>query len=145
MGINMYKETRMSSEEYDNTNKGAVFPPFSDNDKLVLSGKIDIEGAEHKVAVIKTTTKNGTNLLKVYTEFCALFENDSSNDNAPQYSGNIEERFFFDEKKPLRLAAWKKQNQSGKGMLSLQVSEKQSKPDSGDKVVADLEEDIVPF
>ena len=118
----------MSSEEYDNTNKGAVFPPFSSDDKLMLTGKLDMEGQEHKLAVVKEKTKNGKIILKVYTEFCALFENDSATEGAPKYSGALNERFNKD--KPMRLAAWKRQTKDGKNMLSLQVSEKLSKQNS---------------
>jgi len=118
----------MSSEEYDNTNKGAVFPPFSSDDKLMLTGKLDMEGQEHKLAVVKEKTKNGKIILKVYTEFCALFENDSATEGAPKYSGSLNERFNKD--KPMRLAAWKRQTKDGKNMLSLQVSEKLSKQNS---------------
>ena len=118
----------MSSEEYDNTNKGAVFPPFSSDDKLMLTGKLDMEGQEHKLAVVKEKTKNGKIILKVYTEFCALFENDSVTEGAPKYSGSLNERFNKD--KPMRLAAWKRQTKDGKNMLSLQVSEKLSKQNS---------------
>ena len=118
----------MSSEEYDNTNKGAVFPPFSSDDKLMLTGKLDMEGQEHKLAVVKEKTKNGKIILKVYTEFCALFENDSVTEGAPKYSGSLNER--FNKNKPMRLAAWKRQTKDGKNMLSLQVSEKLSKQNS---------------
>lgn len=118
----------MSSEEYDNTNKGAVFPPFSSDDKLMLTGKLDMEGQEHKLAVVKEKTKNGKIILKVYTEFCALFENDSATEGAPKYSGSLNEKFNKD--KPMRLAAWKRQTKDGKNMLSLQVSEKLSKQNS---------------
>ena len=118
----------MSSEEHDNTNKGAVFPPFSSDDKLMLTGKLEMEGQEHKLAVVKEKTKNGKIILKVYTEFCALFENDSATEGAPKYSGSLNERFNKD--KPMRLAAWKRQTKDGKNMLSLQVSEKLSKQNS---------------
>jgi len=133
----------MSSEEYDNTNKGAVFPPFSSDDKLMLTGKLDMEGQEHKLAVVKEKTKNGKIILKVYTEFCALFENDSATEGAPKYSGSLNERFNKD--KPMRLAAWKRQTKDGKNMLSLQVSEKLSKQNStttNDSLPID---DEVPF
>ena len=133
----------MSSEEYDNTNKGAVFPPFSSDDKLMLTGKLDMEGQEHKLAVVKEKTKNGKTILKVYTEFCALFENDSVSEGAPKYSGSLNERLNKD--KPMRLAAWKRQTKDGKNMLSLQVSEKLSKQNStttNDSLPID---DEVPF
>ena len=133
----------MSSEEYDNTNKGAVFQPFSSDDKLMLTGKLDMEGQEHKLAVVKEKTKNGKTILKVYTEFCALFENDSVSEGAPKYSGSLNERFNKD--KPMRLAAWKRQTKDGKNMLSLQVSEKLSKQNStttNDSLPID---DEVPF
>ena len=137
----------MSSNEYDNTNKGAVFPPFSSEDKLMLTGNLDMEGKEHKLAVVKEKTKNGRIILKVYTEFCALFENDSVSEGAPKYSGSLNE--MFNKDKPMRLAAWKRQTKTGKNMLSLQVSEKLSKQnkteESSEESQASIIDDEIPF
>ena len=112
------------SEEYDNTNNGAVFEPFPNND-FILEGKLDIEGAEHKLVVIRSTTKGGKVMLKCYTELCAMFENDNMNENAPNYTGNLHERFEIKSGTKLRMAAWKKQHSGNKNYLSLQVSENQ--------------------
>jgi len=116
------------ADEYDNTNNGAVFEPFPNND-FILEGKLDIEGAEHKLVVIRSTTKGGKVMLKCYTELCAMFENDNMNENAPTYTGNLHERFEIQPGTKLRMAAWKKQHSGNKNYLSLQVSENQKKND----------------
>ena len=55
------------AEEYDNKNSGAVFQPFPNND-FILEGKLDIEGSEHKIVMIRSMTKAGRVIIKCYTE-----------------------------------------------------------------------------
>ena len=43
--------------EYDNTNSGAVFKPF-ETMKMILQGKVNIEGNDRKVVLIADKTKS---------------------------------------------------------------------------------------
>jgi len=106
-------------KEYNNTNRGAAFPPFEDMG-LILQGKLDIDGTEMRVVLVKDVTQNGTKLIGVYEKVGTLFINDKKgNDKAPDYSGPL-----LNDK---QLAGWKKQSEQGTNFLSLNVSDKKGK------------------
>ena len=134
------------AEEYDNKNSGAVFQPFPNND-FILEGKLDIEGSEHKIVMIRSMTKAGRVIIKCYTELCALFENDNALSASPDYTGNCHERFEINPGTKLRLAAWKKQHSGNKNYLSLQVSENKRPADqpSTKEEPAKILDDEIPF
>ncbi len=112
----------MSDKEYDDENRGAVFPPFPDQN-YILQGELDIEKNKHKVVVVKGKTQKGVDIVKFYTELCAIFPNDNASSNAPDYTGKIDEKWEY---KNNRIAAWVKES-NGKKYMSLQLSEPQSK------------------
>jgi len=109
--------------EYDNTNSGVMFPPYPDQ-RLVLQGKIDIEGNEQRIICIRQPLKkDGDAVLVVYKQAGILYPNDKKgNDKAPEYSGPI------DDRADLRWAGWKGEK-NGNHYLSLRVSNKEN-PDS---------------
>lgn len=108
--------------DYDNTNKGAAFAPFP-NQKLVLSGPLNIEGVEKQCVYIKDTTKTGKRIMRVYQELGIMFENESDNERAPNYSGTIQDHL----KEEMKIAAWKRQQENtGNNYLSISISEKQN-------------------
>jgi len=129
--------------EYDNTNTGAVFKPFPNNE-FILEGKLDIEKAQHKIVVIKGKTKDGTPIMKLYTELCCLFPNDNDNANAPQYSGNCIERFQFNDDEKVRLASWIKEKDGNKYM-SLQISTGNKPKEKLENITPNIAEDSIPF
>ena len=132
----------MSDKEYDSENSGAVFPPFADQ-KYILQGEIDIEKSKHKVVVVKGKTKQGVDIIKFYTELCAIFPNQSTNQNAPDYTGKLNDSWNV---KHNRIAAWVKEYQDKKYM-SLQFSEHQTKEtlDNTEKTSNDSIDDEIPF
>ena len=108
--------------DYDNTNKGAAFAPFPDQ-KFVLSGKLNIEGVEKQCVYIAGTTQGGKRVIRVYQELGIMFENESDNERAPNYSGTIQDHL----KEEMKIAAWKRQQENtGNNYLSITVSEKQN-------------------
>tara|TARA_R100001443_G_scaffold55268_1_gene66569 strand:- start:879 stop:1286 length:408 start_codon:yes stop_codon:yes gene_type:complete len=108
--------------DYDNTNKGAAFAPFPDQ-KFVLSGKLNIEGIEKQCVYIAGTTQGGKRVMRVYQEIGIMFENESDNERAPNYSGTIQDHL----KEEMKIAAWKRQQENtGNNYLSITVSEKQN-------------------
>lgn len=102
--------------EYDDTNRGAAFTPFP-TQQMILQGKINVEGRESKIVLIKDETKDGRQVIEVFEKLGVFFENDKKgNENAPDYSGPI-----GDGNK--RLAGWRKMK-DGKPYMSFQVSDK---------------------
>ena len=117
---------------YDNTDKGAVFPP-SNNAKLILQGKVNNNGSEEYTAMVMSETKDGKRIIDIYQKVGTLFENDKSdNDNAPDYTGPLSGR---------RVAAWKKSKDDMKYM-SLSISDK--KEGAPQQAAQKLNDDI-PF
>ena len=108
--------------DYDNTNKGAAFAPFPDQ-KFVLSGKLNIEGIEKQCVYIAGTTQGGKRVMRVYQELGIMFENESDNERAPNYSGTIQDHL----KEEMKIAAWKRQQENtGNNYLTITISEKQN-------------------
>ena len=126
------------SEEYDDTNRGAAFKPFG-TQQMILQGKLNIEGKEGRIILVKDETASGTRLIQVYQKIGVLFENDKKgNDKAPEFSGPLEEHAH---EKKLKVAGWKK-NSNGKNYMSLSVSEVQHKENTEDTTKID---DEIPF
>lgn len=122
--------------EYDTTNKGAVFPPFPDM-SMILQGKIDSNGTEDKVVVVKRVSNAGKPYMEIYASVGVLFSNKSENEKAPQYSGTFRNR---------SIGGWK-HNKDGKNYMSLKVSDKQtSEPDITSKSDTGVPfDDDIPF
>ncbi len=106
--------------DYDNTNKGAAFAPFADQ-KFILSGKLDVQGIEKQCAYIAGQTKNGKKIIKVYQEIGVMFDNQSDNEKAPNYTGTLKDHLGEE----MKMAAWKRvQENTGNNYLSITLSEK---------------------
>jgi hypothetical protein len=124
--------------EYDDNNRGAAFPPFP-SQKLILQGKLNVDGRDIKCVLVKDQTKGGKNLIEVYQKIGVLFDNDKKgNESAPDYTGPIE---FPRE---LRLAAWKKMA-NDKPYLSMNVSEKTEGGQGAAAKVSLEDDDDIPF
>ncbi len=109
--------------EYDNRNKGVMFQPYPDQ-RLVLQGKLDIEGNEARVYGIRQPlTEGGEPVIVLVEQIGILYPNKPKNDEtlhekAPAYSGPL------DRHASLRIAGWKGEK-NGNHYLQLKVSEKQ--------------------
>jgi uncharacterized protein (DUF736 family) len=126
---------------YDNTNTGAAFKPF-DSMKMILQGKVNLEGNDNKTVLVADTTKSGMKIIEVYQKVGVMFENDKrGNDNAPDYSGPMEDDVA---KQPMQIAGWKKQK-DGNNYLSMQISPKQGGGGNQVQSVADAIGDDIPF
>jgi len=118
-----YKGAR-SMAEYDNTNSGAVFKPF-ETMKMILQGKVNIEGNDRKVVLVADKTKSDKKIIEVYQKVAVLFEEDKGdNEKRPDYSGPVED---YATSKNMRIAAWKRQSENNNKYMSLSLSEKQGK------------------
>lgn len=127
--------------DYDNTNKGAAFAPFPDQ-KFILTGKLDVNGIEKQCVYISGETKGGKKIIRVYQELGIMFENESTNEKAPNYSGSLQDHLGEE----MKIAAWKRQSEKG-NYLSLSVSEKDNNKNNANIDTKDyLDEDTeVPF
>lgn len=105
------------AEQYDDTNRGAAFTPFP-TQQMILQGKLNVEGADKKVMLVRDQTRDGKPIIEMYEKIGVFFDNDKKgNESAPDYSGPL-----GDDK---RLAGWKKMK-DGKPYMSFQVSDKMS-------------------
>jgi hypothetical protein len=106
--------------EYDNTNRGAVFPPM-EQQRLLLTGSIDIDGEGKKgLALVTDTDKQGRDVFVVYQRAGVLYLNEDATDEnkQPAYSGPMDG--------DMRLAAWRSESDKGVKFLSLKREAKQS-------------------
>jgi len=128
--------------EYDNTNTGAAFKPFEDM-KLILQGKINLEGNDRDVVLVTDTTKSGKRIIKVYQKLGVMFENDSTNEKAPNYSGSLDD---YTTSKEMQVAGWKREK-DGNPYISMKISQNTKMSQTPD-VNQSLEEtlgDDIPF
>mgnify|MGYP003664331368 FL=1 len=106
--------------EYDNTNRGAAFQP-RDTSKMVLEGKLNLEGNDRNIIIVSDTTQAGQKIMKMYQKVGAMFTNDKGdNENRPDFSGNMDD---YATNKDMRVSAWTKEK-DGKKWLSLSIEEK---------------------
>ena len=123
--------------DYDNTDKGAAFPPF-ETQRLILQGKINDNSREMKVVLVADQTRDGKKLIEIYEKVGVLFENDQKgNENAPNYTG------------PLgivrRIAAWRRMK-DGKPYMTFSVSDKtQGQQQQQQQQEQGLPDDGIPF
>ena len=132
--------------EYDDTNKGAAFKPWDDQN-FILQGKVNFYGTDESVAIITAESKSGDKRLEVYQKIGVLFENkkkDEQKEGAPDYSGPLDYQL-----KPSRIAGWRREK-DGKKYMSFAISEAEQPKDQviePEKKVDTpaLTEDDVPF
>jgi len=123
----------MADQQYDDTNRGAAFTPFP-TQQMILQGKVNVEGVDSKVVLVKDQTKDGRGIVEVYQKMAVMFDNDKKgNDAAPDYSGPVGE--------DKRIAGWRRMK-DGKPYMSFQISDKQQGQQSAS---SSLPEDSIPF
>ena len=111
-----------------------------------MQGKINTNGQDANVVLVKTSTKAGKTIIEVYEKRGVLFENDKQgNEGRPDYTGP----WLEDAPTPMRLAAWRK-SKDGKPYMSFEVSEKKgAAPIDFDKTKSvpdlSLQDDDIPF
>jgi len=58
-------------KEYDNTNSGVMFPAGSMD--IIRQGKIDIEGFDHNLILVKCVTKKGNTVYEIHKQVGVAF------------------------------------------------------------------------
>jgi hypothetical protein len=132
--------------EYDNTNDGVAFPPFEDM-KMILQGKMNVEGRDGKYTVVRRVTQSGMEIMEVYEKVGVMFKNESDKDTAPDYTGKLYDT--ADKQVPWsapqtdkRLAAWRRMK-DGKPYMSFAISDPQNKSEA--QANNSLPVDEIPF
>ena len=122
--------------EYDNNNTGAAFTPFP-SQQMILQGKINVDGTDSKIVLVKDETRDGRQIIEVYQKMGTVFENDKkSNAAAPDYSGPL-----GDAK---RIAGWRKMKDN-KPYMSFQISDKTDGAQGQQGESNPLQSDAIPF
>ena len=122
--------------EYDNNNTGAALTPFP-SQQMILQGKINVDGTDSKIVLVKDETRDGRQIIEVYQKRGTLFENDKkSNAAAPDYSGPL-----GDAK---RIAGWRKMKDN-KAYISFQISDKTDGATGQQGESNPLQSDAIPF
>lgn len=123
----------MADQQYDDKNRGAAFTPFP-TQRLILQGKINVEGTDMKIVNIMDETRDGKQIVEVYQKIGVLFQNDNTKEGAPDYTGPL-----LEDK---RIAAWKRMKDN-KPYMSFSVSDKQDGPQQQQS--SPLPNDDIPF
>jgi len=128
--------------EYDNNNRGAVFPPRN-NQKLILQGNAEMDNKPFKVIIVSDESKSGNKYLEVYEKVGVLFTNSykEPDDNKPHYTGELDK---YDK----RIAGWK-QSKGDMEYLAFRITDPLENEvvntTMKDLTPADLGDEEVPF
>ena len=116
--------------DYDNTDRGSFFKPRAD-ESLLVQGKLDSNGTEYRIVVVKASLPDGGTARDVYTKIGTMYENDKSqNEKSPDFSGPI----TLPNGDQRRIACWKTVSKDGQTkFLSARVGDRT--PRVGDEVV----------
>jgi len=125
----------MADQQYDDSNRGAAFTPFP-TQRLILQGKINVDGRDMKVVNIMDETRDGKQIIEVYQKVGVLFQNDNNKESAPDYTGPL-----LEDK---RIAAWKRMKDN-KPYMSFVVSDKQDGQQTNTAPSTGLLNDDIPF
>ena len=132
--------------DYDNTDRGSFFKPRAD-ESLLVQGKLNSNGDEHRIVIIKASLPDGGTARDVYAKIGTMYENDKSqNEKSPDFSGPVQ----LPNQEKRRIACWKTVSNDGNTkFLSARIGDKT--PRVGEDTVSinnndDMEAlDEVPF
>jgi hypothetical protein len=132
------------ADQYDNTNDGVAFPPFEDM-KMILQGKINVEGRDSRYAIVRRETKAGKEIMEVYEKVGVMFKQEQGKEGSPNYTGTIyntndKTQPWTVAKSDKRIAAWRRQK-DGKPYMSINISD----PQSPKVQTSNLRDDDIPF
>ena len=95
--------------DYDDTDRGSLFKPRAD-ESLLVQGKLNSDGDEFRLVVIKASLPDGGTARDVYQKVGTMYENDKSlNEKSPDFSGPI----TLQGQTKRRIAAWKTVSKDG--------------------------------
>jgi len=95
--------------DYDNTDRGSFFKPRAD-ESLLVQGKLNSKGDEHRIVIIKASLPDGGTARDVYAKIGTMYENDKSlNEKSPDFSGPVQ----LPNQEKRRIACWKTVSNDG--------------------------------
>ena len=95
--------------DYDTTDRGSFFKPRAD-ESLLVQGRLDSNGTEHRIVIVKATLPDGGLSRDVYTKVGTMYENDKSqNEKSPDFSGPV----TLPNQERRRIACWKTVSKDG--------------------------------
>lgn len=130
------------NDQYDNTNRGALFKPREGENVVSLSGSINIDGDEQRVVLVKRVSQQGKAYWEVYQKMGQVFRSNSDNPKAPVIHGVIG---TIDD--PIkRLAGWKQESDrvEGGSFYSLKLEEPE-REDGPAQAPVTIKDDDIPF
>lgn len=130
--------------EYDNTNDGVAFPPFEDM-KMILQGKMNVEGRDSKYSYVRRQTQSGKELIEIFEKVGVMFKQEGGKEGSPDYTGkmydtNDKQQPWTEPHTNRRVAGWRRMK-DGKPYMSFSISEPQTKGQSSSA----LPDDDIPF
>jgi len=131
--------------DYDNTDRGSFFKPRAD-ESLLVQGKLDSNGTEHRIVIVKASLPDGGTARDVYAKVGTMYENDKSqNEKSPDFSGPV----TLPNQDSRRIACWKTVSKDGNTkFLSARIGDKTPRVGEDSYTVNNDEEEIndeVPF
>jgi len=75
------------TEEYDNTNNGALFTPRDTN--IIREGLVDVEGVKKKMLIVKSKDKDGMEYYKLFFESATVYKTEKKKDTDSDMDGSI--------------------------------------------------------
>ncbi len=132
--------------EYDDTNRGALFP--AEDQKIIRSGPVNIDGNQEHCAIVQTKTKSGKTIFEFYQKIGAIFPNEKRNENDADMSGNLETKSG-----PMKVWGRKKQSKNGNDYTAISLAPPLDAPrqspmesDAAGQIPSRrLEDDEIPF
>jgi len=108
--------------EYDNTNSGALFN--AENQKLLRSGPVNINGNDEYMAIVQSKTRSGKTIFEVFQKVGVVFPNEKRDENDADMSGNISNL-----KDGLEMKIWgrKRESKNGNPFTSISLAEATNK------------------
>ena len=95
--------------DYDNTDGGSFVKPRAD-ESLRVQGKLNSNGDEHRIVIIKASLPDGGTARDVYAKIGTMYENDKSqNEKSPDFSGPVQ----LPNQEKRRIACWKTVSNDG--------------------------------
>ena len=131
--------------DYDNTDRGSFFKPRAD-ESLLVQGKLNSNGDEHRIVIIKASLPDGGTARDVYAKIGTMYENDKSqNEKSPDFSGPVQ----LPNQEKRRIACWKTVSNDGNTkFLSARIGDRTPRVGEDSYTVNNDEEEIndeVPF
>ena len=126
--------------DYDNTDRGSFFKPRAD-ESLLVQGKLNSEGSEYRIAIVKASLPDGGTARDVYVKVGTMYENDKSlNEKAPDFSGPV----TMPSQEKRRIACWKTVSKDGNTkFLSARIGDSTPrKQDNNDNEEAERDQNI---